>query len=150
MSEEDEEKEKQKQEEKEEEEEEEEKENMEEEEKVVEKRIGRQRRKSEDEKENKEVRRCRKKRRRRRRIRIAVGSRAKTLHIFLSPEEVRGTLRASTPFRSRIDADRRTATHDGHGVGREQLLGRHGGEVGDVGERVHEGDQRDGDVDGTR
>lgn len=53
-------------------------------------------------------------------------------------------------MRSRTDADCCAATHDGHGVGREQLLRRHGGEVGDVGERIHEGDQRDGDVDGTR
>ena len=39
-------------------------------------------------------------------------------------------------------------TNHGHGIGGQQLLGRHGGEVGDVGEGVDQRDQRDGDVDG--
>ena len=42
------------------------------------------------------------------------------------------------------------ATHHGNGVGGEQLLGTHGRDVGDVGEDVHEGDEGDGDEDGTR
>lgn len=41
-------------------------------------------------------------------------------------------------------------THHGHCVGGQQLLGRHGSEVGDVGEGVHEGDQWNGDEDGSR
>lgn len=41
-------------------------------------------------------------------------------------------------------------THHGDGVGRQQLLGGHGGEVGDVGESVHQRDQRNGDVNCTR
>ena len=41
-------------------------------------------------------------------------------------------------------------THHRHGIGGQQLLGGHGGEVGDVGEGVHEGHQGDGDEDGTR
>ena len=42
------------------------------------------------------------------------------------------------------------ATHHGNGVRGEQLLGTHGRDVGDVGEDVHEGDEGDGDKDGTR
>lgn len=41
-------------------------------------------------------------------------------------------------------------THHGHCVGGQQLLGGHGSEVGNIGERVHEGDQRDGNEDGAR
>ena len=39
-------------------------------------------------------------------------------------------------------------THHGHCVGGQQLLGGHGGEVGDVGQCVDQRHQRDGDVDG--
>ena len=39
-------------------------------------------------------------------------------------------------------------THHGHGVGGQQLLGTHGGDVGDVSKHVDEGDQGDGDEDG--
>lgn len=41
-------------------------------------------------------------------------------------------------------------THHGHRVRGQQLLGGHGSEVGDVGEGVHKGHQRDGDDNGTR
>lgn len=41
-------------------------------------------------------------------------------------------------------------THYSHSIGWQQLLGRHGGEVRNVGERVHKGHQWNGDVDGTR
>lgn len=41
-------------------------------------------------------------------------------------------------------------THHGDSVGRQQLLGGHGGEVGDVGKSVHQRDQRNGDVNCTR
>lgn len=42
------------------------------------------------------------------------------------------------------------ATHHGNGIRGEQLLGTHGRDVGDVCEDVHEGDEGDGDEDGTR
>lgn len=41
-------------------------------------------------------------------------------------------------------------THDSHSIGSQQLLRGHGGEVGDVGERVNTGHQWNGDVNGTR
>lgn len=41
-------------------------------------------------------------------------------------------------------------TYHGHCIGGQQLLGRHGSEVGDIGECVHKGDQWDGNEDGSR
>lgn len=41
-------------------------------------------------------------------------------------------------------------SHHSHSVGRQQLLGAHGCDVGDVGKNINKSDQWDGDVDGTR
>lgn len=41
------------------------------------------------------------------------------------------------------------AAHHGDGVRLEELVGRHGGDVGHVGQDVDGGDQRDGDEDGA-
>lgn len=40
-------------------------------------------------------------------------------------------------------------TNYGHSIGGQQLIRRHGGEVGDIGERVYKGHQRNGDVNCT-
>lgn len=45
--------------------------------------------------------------------------------------------------------ERRRAAHHCHSVGGQQLLGGHGGEVGNVGQSVDKGHQWDGNVDGT-
>lgn len=42
------------------------------------------------------------------------------------------------------------AAHHCHSIGGQQLLGCHGGEVGNVGHSVDEGHQGDGNVDGSR
>lgn len=42
------------------------------------------------------------------------------------------------------------AAHHCDSIGGQQLLRRHGGEVGDVGQGVDQGHQWDGNVDGTR
>lgn len=43
-----------------------------------------------------------------------------------------------------------TATHHSNGIWGEQLLRTHGRDIGDVGEDVNEGHERNGDEDGTR